>query len=568
MKLTGDALAFRSRAASDEYRRPSLLGPGQPGQAVFKVVGSRNDREGAQALVSYVRRSGRWAAKLATAEMGEGARYNVGTSGRGLVMRDEAGEPWTGEDPAAPGGVVTIGKAWELPDDHALAFRRFRRDRMLPGAERREPALVWHLIVSVRGLDGMTADQRAAAVLSAEMPEIRRRTLDLLEEAVRGFVFEAFAEAGRRALWVVHEDGTHPHAHIIARAENDEGRHLRFDKQGVAIDTFRETFARHARDCGLDVTAERREDRSEIREAVLAGTELARPHVGMAEKKFGRPDLALRVPHWYQADGEAFERRRLRDAERRLRLDRSEADPRAAWLAALPPAGRGSRLASLPAELDSGDAASRAAWQALFERLRPCFTDPAGAIRSYARMASEGGHHTEQGRVVYPSKALADWYLRHQPMAFGDITAAAVTLRRDRTLRGQLRGLRPPGVYEAPARALSAAEVRSLVALRGQADDARAAARVVSSRLVMVRSLSALASRSEEIYGPIGRVARIREAAARLAGGPLASPGAQVRPGAAPAQPAAPAAPATTPAPSRGLIGRLFRRDDREREQE
>src|SRR5690606_36306589 len=128
--------------------------------------------------------------------------------------------------------------------------------------------------------------------------------------AVRGFTFEAFAQPGWRALWVLHSDGAHPHAHLIVRAENELGGRLRFDRHGEAIDHYREIFTRHARSCGIDVTAERREDRAEIRRAVLNGEAEISPHVTVAEKhraeKDMRRELPLQVPAWYQTEGEGY----------------------------------------------------------------------------------------------------------------------------------------------------------------------------------------------------------------------------------------------------------------------
>lgn len=499
--IIDQGLLYRSRAAAAEYRRGGLNAGRKPVQAVFKVIGSRGSRAGVRDLVAYVTRSGARA-----------VQYNLGRSeglwagpAAPLSLQDEAGEPYAG-------GHADLARDWDLPDDHDLAWRKMRLEASAPGLERRERALVWHLTVSAYSETGWAGDERPA----------RDRTLALLEEAVRGFVFEAFAGQGWPAFWVIHHDGAQPHAHIVLRAENIFGERIRFDKQGEAIDGFREIFTRHARECGIDLVAERREDRAELRPAILEGREAVRPDVPMVEKKLGHRDILLQAPSWYQAEGEGYERRRRRDAERRVGAagEATVAGRRQAYIDSLPvideqlPARKRIALAE--------DMLGQEGMVALFAHVRAGFVDPAQALRSYLRMATEGAHREPpseawpEGRVKCPRKTIADWYMRNQPIAFGDIGRAALTWRRDATLQDILRKVRPTARYEAIA-----ADPARLRAARLQADSARGVTAILRNRELAVSSLSRLADRTEELLQLPGRAAQIRKVVADIVRHPV-----------------------------------------------
>jgi hypothetical protein len=552
-ELAPQSLLYRARAASGEYRRESLHGQGLPDQAVFKVIGSRSSASGAHDLIAYVSRSGQW-----------GVKYKREAP---IVLRDEVGEDW----PRVP-----LTDYWDLPDELALAARRLRRDLAAPGLERRPPALVWHLVVSVRrdagwhdaGEDGWAWDGGARAG--------RELTQERLEEAGRGFVVEAFATEGWRVLWTPHDDGQHPHLHLIVRAENDHGGKLRFDKHGELADEFREIFVRHARDCGLDIAAERREDRSEVRRAVLAGATTLRTGQSMARIKQGRRDLAEQAPDWYIAEGAGYETRRIEDASRRLRAAHLDtgAERRSAYAAQLPPAparSRGKPAAGAEKKQLTGilpvEQADWPGFSALAEHIAGSFTDPEAAMRSFTRLCTEGAHVAGNGSVRYPKRSLAIWYMKHQPIAFGDITAASLHHRKDRALAGLLKQTRPQAGY-APV----ASNAGQLEVLREQANATRAASSAIEDHRRIAINLARLADRDELLHGAGERPKRIRVEAG-IALRDLKEKLQQLVPASQAARPAAQTDTGlpnsglpTVKADRPGLLNRLFRRGGQERE--
>ncbi len=85
---------------------------------------------------------------------------------------------------------------------------------------------------------------------------------------------EVFSEPGFRVMWALHRDhADHLHAHVIVRALSRFGDRIRCDRAGDYLFGVRTIFAQNLQRAGLEYTATRREDRGQLREAIIAGYE-------------------------------------------------------------------------------------------------------------------------------------------------------------------------------------------------------------------------------------------------------------------------------------------------------
>ena len=485
-RMTDSALATRSRAAAGEWRRPAAWpGAGAPGQLIVKVIGNTKSAAGVVRMVRYVAR--------------ESERFT-----QPVVLRDEVGD--------CPADTRAALEDWELLDDDAnrsakarklIAENRLAELAELDTRERLHRVQAWHLAVSVK-----TGDDDREGVLAD------------LEEAGRGAIDEIFGQSGRQAIWAVHSDGKEPHLHIVVEGcAGEEKRSLQLDPHGQVLDSWRETFVRHCRDCGLNVTAERRVDREEIRERILTGDEPLKASWSMHRAKTGKSDLALRVPVWFVRNGLDFERRELALAAKRQQAQRAvrpgrgrkaaAEDFEAALRSLLPPAASRRRR---PVEPE---------FQELRKLVDAAFVDSSAALASWRKMATEGAFRDEKARLRHPNRALAAWWLIHRPQAFGDITAAALDLKSSAALKALLRRVRPAPL--AAERSLRRPDVEAMGGLRAERAALTDAARRVAERAKVARELERLAALAEARYGPSGRVERIR-ANARQALAPTPAP--------------------------------------------
>jgi hypothetical protein len=500
MALSSDALAMRSRAAADEWRR-GPVGEGGLGQAVVKVVSrGRKSRSGVAALVRYVERSSE-----------EFARQGR----KPLTLVDEAGD-------VVESGAAAL-KGWGLAADldnlspgarRALEVSGPEAVRLMDERDRLRHVQGWHIIFGVPSGRGPESSGHDGGI------DVERMVR--LDAALRGTVREAFGERGHRTLSAIHDDGAQLHGHVVVQALSSRGRRLRFDKQGDAVDSLREIFVRHARSCGLSVTAERRVDRREVLARVLAGKEPLRASRSETQVRRGSRVPAVVTPHWYLREGEGYEKRAPGfDAALAARGRR-------------PPAGAGAAPArkrvprNLPSELVP-----------LYERMAECFADPARALDSWWRMATEGAHRRRDdgargsGRVVWemPNLAYAKWFLRKRPVAFGDVLPGAFGLAGDRAFQQLLRKVRPPmraDVQRQQAGQRGGLDAEVLGAALRRSQSARSQRRQRRERVRAAWQLERLAGQVVQQLGPgTDRARRILDAARRIeipAEGPAVPP--------------------------------------------
>ena len=120
-----------------------------------------------------------------------------------------------------------------------------------------------------------------------------------LDEAVYLAIDSVFTRHGFRVLWAVHADTpSHPHVHIVVKAQPHRGRRLRFDKQGDYLHYLRLVFARSLSDCGLPCQATRRVDRSALRRHILQGSAPLSENITRGEPS--SPKLSERAPNWWR----------------------------------------------------------------------------------------------------------------------------------------------------------------------------------------------------------------------------------------------------------------------------
>ena len=107
--------------------------------------------------------------------------------------------------------------------------------------------------------------QRDTMNLILSMPPGTDR--DLVTEASRRFAKETFA-SNHEYLLVTHRDEEHPHTHLIVRMKGDNGRRLNPGKDD--LQEWRQRFAAHLRDLGIDAAATPRLARGQTMKAEQA----------------------------------------------------------------------------------------------------------------------------------------------------------------------------------------------------------------------------------------------------------------------------------------------------------
>ena len=84
-----------------------------------------------------------------------------------------------------------------------------------------------------------------------------------LLSAARSFLKEEFG-CSRRYAFVLHTDQPHPHVHVVVKALDDRGVRLRVDRS--TLRRWREKFARHLREHGIEANATDRATRGNARQ--------------------------------------------------------------------------------------------------------------------------------------------------------------------------------------------------------------------------------------------------------------------------------------------------------------
>jgi hypothetical protein len=456
---------------ADGHRFGSVDGrDGPPHQAVIKVCGKAKSRATAVKMLDYVART----------------REKDRRAGVSVDLYDE-------------GGLLLQRRAGR---DELENWIRFSEAENLTAQSR----ALGPAAAALREKDRLHFNQVAHltwSVPAAATESEREWDIAALKEATLGALDEIFAERGRRALWAVHDGhgGGNPHVHILfGLLGRRSGRLERLRLDPDFIDRFRITAARYGRLAGLNVVAERREDRVEMRARILAGEEPLRKNRKTVQY-YRETDLARRVPIWFVAQSTAMAGRRRRLREKRRRR------PGEPLGRILPPAKK-ARRKSVPSDLsDVGD---------VLEAVYDSYRDPTAAIRSWKMMATEGATRSSAG-WTYPNKSLADWYMRRQPIVFGDITAAALAHRRS------------PGLFITLGEACPLPGPTSVVLPAKDHKNKKAgreeAAAIVKARLaelarvrrVIAADFGRMAVQTKDRLGAVGRADKILRAAAAVA---------------------------------------------------
>lgn len=495
-----ETVAGRSWVVAEGRRLGPVTGRADPPhQLVLKVAGKAKSPRAVRRMALYM---GRWTAEF---------RAN-GLFGS-AELADEGGRPIAVEELAA-----TL-ESWRLVPDAAnlssLARSVGEDAAILPERDRLRHVQAVHLTWSVNG--------------DAEPPGPRTR--QALANATLAAMDELFARRGFQGLWAMHDvhpahddrrapdrrAAVHPHVHILVPTLSAAGAVLSIERD--FLDDARAVIARHARREGLNVTAERREDRAEVRDRVLAGEERLRHgwkrgQEASADRLRG---LAAHAPVWFVRHGGSYERRR---AElRRLRVRAREEAERAAATRE-PSAALVNRL--FREMLPPGDVAApprriEPELRELAAAAARSFEDPTAAVRSFAELAREGAYAGPDGALRLPNRARADWYMRKNPLVFGRITRSAWRHRRDVRV---IKALRETRIASSPE--IRVADSARAEAVRRSAADAARPAAAERDRRVIVASLRRLALDTEDVLRAASRAEAIRRVAADVERRPYA----------------------------------------------
>lgn len=439
--LSGRALSWRARHVDSGWRLND--GP----QVVVKAAGSSKSRSGVHACIRYVAR---------------------------LRAQDDASVPVFDEmgRPVARDRVFEALNGWALEADADNLSPEARRQPDIPLPERRRLRHVQsrHFVLSIR------ADDMAAGAA-------------ILRDAVAATVDEVFTRRGHRVLWAIHTDTPgRPHAHVVVKALSELGGRLRCDIHGDLFDTIRAELALNLSRAGLPHQAARREDRADVRTAVLGGDQALRWKRGR-----GDGDLSRRAPRWC--------------AEHGAGLVAPLSPPSFLpdwWRRLLPRRQKSVRPFEGPEE-----------YREAFEMARRVFADPHAALVSWQNLVMEGSIRRENGHCRYPSLALGLWYLQKRPEIFGELqpgfsSGASVPLARALARVT----LPPPEALPVPVHAIDPALVLAITRHRLGRRMRRDCGRIVAS-------LARLAALVLDRHDDAARAGRILDVAGRVAATPL-----------------------------------------------
>nr|WP_298724345.1 hypothetical protein [uncultured Steroidobacter sp.] len=154
----------------------------------------------------------------------------------------------------------------QLLEDWDLDLDQHRRQTDLAAAQGRKPPKLVHKLMF-----SMPPGTPAQGVLAA----------------VRNFLREEFALSHRYAF-VLHTDEPHPHVHALVKAVSEQG--LRLNIRKATLRAWRQEFARHLREQGIEANATERAVRGECRIQKIDGIYRAN-HRGVSTHTRGRAEV-------------------------------------------------------------------------------------------------------------------------------------------------------------------------------------------------------------------------------------------------------------------------------------
>ena len=154
----------------------------------------------------------------------------IGRRGRLDIESDDGGQPMRGR-----GAAIDLTEDWDLETEVAESKSLYDG---IPG--RRPVKLVHNIVLS------MPRGTSPAGVLTAS----------------RAFAREQFALKHRYAM-VLHTDQPHPHVHLVVKAMSEDGERLNIRK--ATLRDWRQEFARHLREQGIEANATERVVRGETK---------------------------------------------------------------------------------------------------------------------------------------------------------------------------------------------------------------------------------------------------------------------------------------------------------------
>lgn len=368
-QTSGLAAQWRAWTVVKDWRRNH--GP----QVIVKAAGRRKSASGVKACIRYI------------------ARMRLQDS-LSVPVYDEFGQI---VDP------MTACSAWDLLSDQDNLSRkaRERSDDLpaLPLAQRLYHVQAHHFVISA----GLAVEDTAMAAA--------------FHHALHAGIDQLFASRGYQALWAVHEDAKHRHAHVVVKAVSRFGERLRLDIHGEAFDAMRQAFAEALTATGMPAQAVRREDRADLRASIMAGQAFLR-----WPKRPGNGDLTERAPAWFRRHGHQIVKRQQ---------SASTISPQKSWWRKL-----------LKPKVARPVALERIACPDSIPAFSDLFHDPGAALQCLRELAA--------GEVGRHNLALARWYLLRQPGVFGALKPHAPA-QRNLALRqvGRLPAL-PPMTVSAP----------------------------------------------------------------------------------------------------------------------
>jgi len=453
--LRGDVVAHRARTVAGREIDSEAI------PVVVRVVSARKGRAAVHGLLSYIARRGELYADRPDA---------------GLELRNEFGEPVAFE---------AILRDWPMradpenlrPAARELVQRGRARDiRRLPEHERYYRRSAYHLVISLQ----CAPDEDALAA-------------GLLEEVAQDVVWRAFGQDGYHAGWCIHRDiQGRPHAHVVVSAQTDTpGRPERLRLDPVDLDALRHMTWKSLTRLGIRAEWSRREDRQDLREAILEGVEPMRePKLGDRRPMLEAGGIADRAPRWIARHG--------REAELRWLLTEELARGGLADDASNT-ARQETPIREVPLDLASRMGLRRAVPQLTHLLSLAGCRMPEEAGLCWAELARE-------------DRRLADWMVLHRPETFGLLHADRQPAEGER-LAAALRTISSDVIAQAPPGGLRPEAGAGIVETLRAARDLRLRAGRAAR---MLRSLSGLEDEARSILGEGRTVEMVAETVAGL----------------------------------------------------
>ncbi|MAO55984.1 MAG: hypothetical protein CMM61_09810 [Rhodospirillaceae bacterium] len=323
--------------------------------------------------------------------------------------------------------------------------------RTLPTRERFRNVQARHFIWSI------AADNDDEATIE----KLRRATLVTLDRL--------FTARGFQCLWALHQDHSeHPHVHVMVGAISETGERLRCDIHGDYLYSMRVELADNLRTAGLDYIATCREDRTALREDILAGVRPLRFSRSMAQRHTRAAPLWVRAPKWWESTGTNIHRER--HGKQRGRL--------ASWVWA--------GVRQWDEWIDALNEHSSKSVRDLHAELSSIFEHPTSALNAYLSLAMEE-IEDQRDQAGSSAKTIADWHLLHRPWTFGNLKRWPLSDQRRRQLKRAVKTILLPERKRQP-RHRPAMSLRSPInVLRWRQEVAKGRTRVEVSILRLCR---------------------------------------------------------------------------------